>query len=419
MIIYWKKMRFVFDNGLFVIDDNRVETEIENVLRNDGYSDKKHIAHIVTEEIKKLSWRCNINSENLPFNIHDGKLIPCKNGVVIRSNMDFVPNSPSFGFMYQLQAMYNPSDSPEPIEKFINDIVDGDDRKLLVQVPAQALMQNANYQLSYCLIGDGSNGKSTYIQLIKELVGKGSTTSVSLQELLENRFASANLQGKLFNLYADLPKTSLKDTGKFKILTGGDQISAERKFCDSFLLENKAVFVFSANELPTVDDGTFAFWRRWAIIEFPYKFKVSNRFIEELITPENLSGFLNIVIEAMNRIENEGILRSSKAEEIMEIWKMRSNSAYAFIKTRLKKSAAEWIPKNVLWSEYNKYCIDNDLTEMSKIKFRQQLEKEFLISETYVQKDREREIVVKGIAFKDLNALKQTIVHTTQEKVTV
>jgi len=418
MIVYWKKIRYIFDDNLFVEDDSRIQKEIENILRIVGYSDKKKIDPIVREIIQRISYRCSYINENTPFNIHEGKLIPCRNGTIIRSNSDLVPNSPSFGFVYQIQVMYDPSASSEAVKKFIEDVVNGEDRKLLVQIPAQALMQNSNFQLSYCLTGDGANGKSTYIQMIKKLVGRNSTTSVSLQEILENRFATANLQGKLFNLYADLPKTSLKDTGKFKILTGGDQMSAEKKFADSFLFENKSVFVFSANELPSVDDGTFAFWRRWAIIEFPNKFRVSNEYIEKLITPKNLSGFLNLIIEDMNRIEKEGIIRSSKAEEIMELWRMRANSAYAFIKTRLKKSAIEWIPKNVLWSEYNKFCIDNDFTEMSKIKFRQQLEKEYVVNETYITKDREREVVIKGIAFVDPNAPKITA-HKTDVKTEI
>jgi len=365
--------------------------------------------------------------KEFPFNKKSQYLIPVSNGVVVRKNLNLLlPKSPVWGFTYALPIVFDKNAPKEPVLKFINDIVDGEDRKLLIQVPAQALMQNANYQLSYLCTGDGANGKSTYIKMLKELVGMNSTTSVSLQELIENRFATANLQGKLLNLYADLPKTSLKDTGKFKILTGGDQITAEKKFADSFLFENKAVFVFSANELPSVDDGTFAFWRRWAVIEFPHKFKVSNRFIEELITPENLSGFLNLVIEDMARIEEEGLIRSSKVEEIMELWKMRSNSSYAFIKTRLQKSAKDSIPKNLLWAEYNKYCIDNDFTEMSKIRFKQQLEKEFAVAEGYEMKGAERMLVVKGITFVDLNAPKKkpedhtvkTKIDTFEDKIT-
>jgi putative DNA primase/helicase len=412
-IVSVNNIAYIYINDKYYEDSHRLARDVVKILKENGYSDQRKIEPIVRDIIFRIK-KETMKFKEFPFNKKSQYLIPVANGVVVRKNLNLLlPKSPVWGFTYALPIVFDKNAPTTPVLKFINDIVDGEDRKLLIQVPAQALMQNANYQLSYLCTGDGANGKSTYIKMLKELVGMNSTTSVSLQELIENRFATANLQGKLLNLYADLPKTSLKDTGKFKILTGGDQITAEKKFADSFLFENKAVFVFSANELPSVDDGTFAFWRRWAVIEFPHKFKVSNRFIEELITPENLSGFLNLVIEDMARIEEEGLIRSSKVEEIMELWKMRSNSSYAFIKTRLQKSAKDSIPKNLLWAEYNKYCIDNDFTEMSKIRFKQQLEKEFVIAEGYEVKGKERELVIKGISFIDLNAPKKKIENNT------
>jgi len=404
---------FLYINDKYYEDTHRIAKDVVKILKDSGYSDVRKIEPIVRDVIFRIK-KETMKFKEFPFNKKSEYLIPVSNGVVVRKNLNILlPKSPVWGFTYALPVAYNKDAPTEPILKFVNDIVDGEDRKLLLQIPSQALMQNSNYQLSYLMTGDGANGKSTYIKLLGALVGKSNTTSVSLQELIENRFAAADLQGKLFNLYADLPKTSLKDTGKFKILTGGDQLSAEKKFADRFQFENKSVFVFSANELPQVDDGTYAFWRRWAVIEFPHKFKVSSHFVENLITQENLSGFLNLVIADMGRIEEEGLIRSTKVIEIMELWKMRSNSAYAFIKTRIRKSGTEYIPKNVLWNEYNKYCIDNDFTELSKIKFRQQLEKEFPVSETYIVKDREREVVLKGIAFIDLNAPKKKVEDAT------
>ena len=412
-IISCNNIAYLYIDDRYYEDTHRLAKDVVKLLKDSGYSDVRKIEPIVRDILFRIK-KETMKFKEFPFNKKSEYLIPVSNGVVVRKNQKILlPKSPVWGFTYALPITFDPDAPTEHIKKFIDDIVDEDDRKLLIQVPAQALMQNSNYQLSYLLTGDGANGKSTYIKLLGALVGKYSTTSVSLQELIENRFAAADLQGKLFNLYADLPKTSLRETGKFKILTGGDQLSAEKKFADRFQFENKAVFVFSANELPQVDDGTFAFWRRWAIIEFPHKFKVSSNFVENLITPKNLSGFLNLVIEDMNRIEEEGLIRSAKVMEIMELWKMRSNSAYAFIRTRIRKSATEFIPKNILWNEYNKYCIDNDFTEVSKIKFRQQLEKEYPITETYIVKDREREVVLKGIAFIDLNAPKKKAEDTT------
>jgi P4 family phage/plasmid primase-like protien len=394
---------YLYIDNRYYEDIHRLARDVVKILKDNGYSDQRKIEPIVRDILFRIKNE-TMKFKEFPFNKKSEYLIPVSNGVVERKNLRILlPKSPVWGFTYALPVTYDPLAPTKPIRDFINNIVVEEDRKLLVQIPSQALMQNSNFQLSYLLTGDGSNGKSTYIRLLAKLVGKQSTTAVSLQELIENRFATANLQGKLFNLYADLPKTSLKDPGKFKILTGGDLLTAEKKFADSFLFENKAVFVFSANELPQVDDGTYAFWRRWAVIAFPNKFKPSVNFERDLFTEENLSGFLNIVIEDMNRIENEGIFRSAKVDEIMDMWKMRSDSVYAFIKMRLRKSANESIPKNILWNEYNKFCTDNDFTELSKIKFRQHLEKEFPITETYVIKDRERELVIKGIAFIDLN----------------
>jgi putative DNA primase/helicase len=240
---------------------------------------------------------------------------------------------------------------------------------------AQALLQDENYQQSYALTGGGSNGKSTYIALNIGLVGEQNITAVSLQELVENRFAAAELNGKLLNMYPDLPKTSLISTGKFKALTGSDTINVEKKFAQPFKLKNKAVFCFSANALPEVNDGSFAFWRRWAIVEFNKLFKVDPTFLNKLASPENLSGYLNLIIDKMDRIEKDGLTRSNKIESSMEIWKKRSNSAYAFVVDMLEKSARDYIKHDTLFNLYLDYCDEQDYTALSKPKFTMELEK--------------------------------------------
>src|SRR5208337_5133071 len=99
-------------------------------------------------------------------------------------------------------------------------------------------------------IGDGSNGKSTLINLIKALIGLKNVSSRGLQELEMNRFAKADLYGKLANLYADLPDTALRSVGIFKMLTGGDPITAERKFQNPFKFISGAKLIFSCNKVP-------------------------------------------------------------------------------------------------------------------------------------------------------------------------
>jgi putative DNA primase/helicase len=81
-------------------------------------------------------------------------------------------------------------------------------------------------------------------------LGHQNVSGESLHRLLENRFASAELYGKLANVDADLSKEALKNTGILKKLAGGDYIAAEKKFLPAFKFVNYAKLLFSANEIP-------------------------------------------------------------------------------------------------------------------------------------------------------------------------
>src|SRR3990170_3577435 len=109
------------------------------------------------------------------------------------------------------------------------------------------LWRNYEAQKAMLLIGEGHNGKSTAINLIKALLGIKNISCRSLQELELNRFAKADLYSELANLYPDLSDQALKSTGTFKMLTGGDPITAEYKFRNGFSYINYAKLTFSCN----------------------------------------------------------------------------------------------------------------------------------------------------------------------------
>jgi len=378
----------------------RLRKDITKILKTHGYSDTRKIEQTIRDIIYRI--KQETMKFYFPFNTKSQDLIPVANGVVVRRSLnELLPKSPVWGFTYSLPVTYDPKAPSDEVEKFLASIVTPDDAQLLKQIPAQALMQSPHFQQAYLLTGDGANGKSTYIALVRELVGRDSTASVSLQDIVADRFKAAELQGKLMNLYPDLSKSSLKNTAIIKALTGGDSITVEKKYANPFQLINKAVFVFSANELPEVEDSTFAFWRRWEVIMFPNKFPTDHKFADRLITPRNLSGFLNLVIKQMDEIERNGVKRTQFAEKAMEMWKSRSNSAYAFIRDNLVKDAKSTIPKEPLYhTDYQKYCEDNDYTPVSAKRFTEEMMK-FGAEVGQIAKDRERVRVYRGVRYKE------------------
>ena len=81
------------------------------------------------------------------------------------------------------------------------------------------------------------------------------------------------------NLAGDLDPKMVKQTAKFKMLTGGDSVPAERKFQQPFHFVCRAFSIFSANETLLTADTSHGYYRRWLIIPFP------NTFLPNAVTP--------------------------------------------------------------------------------------------------------------------------------------
>ena len=86
-------------------------------------------------------------------------------------------------------------------------------------------------------VGDEDNGKSVMLKIISKFLGRENISSKTLHSLVNDRFATADLYGKLANIFADLSAKRLPDIEAFKVLASGDRISAERKFQNSFEFE--------------------------------------------------------------------------------------------------------------------------------------------------------------------------------------
>jgi phage/plasmid-associated DNA primase len=116
------------------------------------------------------------------------------------------------------------------------------------------LYRSCEYEKAFMLFGDGANGKGVLIKLIEALLRQTNCSHRSLQDLDKNRFAAADLYGKLANTCADLKSLKLSETGNFKMIVSGDSITAKRKFEHAFTFRNYAKLIFSANEIPESDE---------------------------------------------------------------------------------------------------------------------------------------------------------------------
>jgi len=218
------------------------------------------------------------------------------------------------------------------------------------------------------LVGNGANGKSTYLRLLEDLY-RPHVVHIGLQVLSDpsQRFAVAGLRSALVNVYADLPRTPLSDSGRFKVLTGGDSITADRKFREPVSFVNGAKLFFSANELPETHDYSVAFWRRWIVVEFPHQFPRDDDFYARAFPEDDRPAILAAAIAAFARaLRRGGFAGVGTAQDYQEIWKRRTDSVYAFVMEMLESGRYIRDPKgevdlSLLYSDYVAYVNSSDV----------------------------------------------------------
>lgn len=232
------------------------------------------------------------------------------------------------------------------------------------------------FEKAMMLCGSGSNGKSTFSNLLNALIGEENTTAIPLQKLIDeknNKFIVAHLHEKLMNVCADIPSTTIHNSDMFKRLVGKDKITGEHKFGHPFEFYNPARLIFSARIIPhiaEIDDE--AYFRRWLIVEF------SNRFTGEsddkdiqakLTTDAELSGFLNLALAGLKTIlENGRFTHELSIQDTADLYIKKANPVYKFSEECIVSSPDD-ISKDDIYIEYLKWCELNNEKPLAKNTF--------------------------------------------------
>jgi P4 family phage/plasmid primase-like protien len=324
-------------------------------------------------------------------------LICVANGVLDTKTGEFIEHSSEYRFLTKFPVKYDPIADCPKIDAFLTEVV-GNKKGLFYEIVGSTLRKENVEQKAVVCVGEGSNGKSTAIRVVSALLGNENTTSISLQELEEDRFAVANLYQKHANLVADMESKDLKGTSKFKAATGGDQMRAQNKNGHPFFFVNFAKFIISCNKLPKTSDDMRAFYRRWIIIQFTTNFegKENRNMMSTLITEPELSGLLNKAIAAYKGVRETGQFSyNATSAEIRKLYVHLSDSATAFCEDMLQSSEDDvGILKESIWFTYLKFCKDQHLIKISETKFWMTIPEIFPI---YTYRSGSKQRMIRGI----------------------
>lgn len=249
-------------------------------------------------------------------------------------------------------------------------------RKLLEELVGYLFFRRNELGKCFILTGGGSNGKSTFLDMIKNLLGNNNYSSLGIDEL-GVRFKTAELFHKLANVGDDISKKYMDDSAIFKKLVTGETVNAERKGKDPFEFNNYAKLLFSTNKLPRINDTSVGLMRRLVIIPFNAVFSDKDTdfdpFIKDkLLTKPAMEYLLKLGIEGLTRVLASGFTEAQAAKREKRDYEVVNNPILAFVNEGLK------IENETIKDVYRKYgtwCYENGLKPLSHIEFGRELSK--------------------------------------------
>jgi putative DNA primase/helicase len=283
------------------------------------------------------------------------------NGILDTNTRELLEHGPNFLSATQIPVMYDPEAECPAWDRFIEQTFPEDAQRLAYEIPAWLMLPDTSIQKAVLLLGEGANGKSTYLNAVMEYIGRRSLANLSLQKIEGDRFAASRLVGKLANICPDLPSDHLSSTSVFKALTGGDPVQGEYKYRESFEFMPYARLVFSANHAPRSGDASHAFYRRWLVVPFDNTFEPSEQrprseLDASLADPRELSGVLNKSLTALASLRARGFTEAESTRQAHEEFRKATDPLDVWLDNNTITHPDAMVARDELMRRYAEVC---------------------------------------------------------------
>jgi P4 family phage/plasmid primase-like protien len=281
-------------------------------------------------------------------------VVDIKTGLRFPATPDYFVTNP-----IQVQLNSDGNSNTPTIDKIFEEWVGKDYVKTLYQIIAYSLLPSYPIHRIFTLIGNGMNGKSCFLKLLKKFIGSENITSTELYRLTDSRFEVTRLHKKLVAMMGETNFTELKQTALLKSLSGGDDIAFEYKGKNGFTDVSYAKLIIATNNLPTTVDKTVGWYRRWCIIDFPNTFTEKIDILSTIPDSEYESLALKCVellqeLLIVKEFHNEGSL-----EERTKKYEAKSDFLQHFMDEYTQFSSEGYIFKSDFYKKFREWCLEN------------------------------------------------------------
>lgn len=320
-------------------------------------------------------------------------LINCENGVIKWKTGDLIPHDPQHKLISQIRAKYRVVEKEEfensHFKRFLDSTLDKESQLTLQEATGLAISPHSKeVQKCFVLLGEGSNGKSLFMNILRSLFNTENVASIGFSDFSKD-FDLAQGEGALVNIKMDDDMTGLSEkVGQlWKSFTCADEVRVNKKFRDIRTMTFNVTSFYGLNKLPSVVEKVHGFYRRVCILDFKKKFgteeeissgiadALKDPFLEAYIIENELDIVLHWAVEGLRRLSNSkwNLTEGAATKEAMEEYKLDSDSAYAYFVDCIREQPDNHLLFSAVYENYTWWCNENGIKPVNGSNFGKRL----------------------------------------------
>ena len=308
-----------------------------------------------------MSMHPDVNVSSTEFDAQE-LLFNCQNGVVDLVTGDLLPHAPELMMTKISPAAYHPGKKSRLWDKVLTEYWSDPELMRYVQSVAGVTLTGEQVKLMLFLYGGGDNGKSTFVDAIRYVMGDYSR-AIMVESLMRKRGNGtinndiAATRGARMLVSSETEEGASMDEQLVKVLTGKDTVSARFLHKEFFEFKPQFTLWLQGNHKPTVTGTDDAIWGRLKLINFSRQFKEDEKDPDmDKKLRENADAILGWMVEGCVRYKTEGIVEPESVQLATAEYRAESDKIGEFIGEMLINSPGCSVPKSTVYTHYQAWC---------------------------------------------------------------
>lgn len=375
--IVWNGTHWQVDNGPLVQEKElaMVRNIYAEINKTSDYRERMEIEKYAIKSestrrreniVKAATWKLELNATTEELDTNPW-LLNLENGTVDLMTGELIAHRQEDMITKIAKVQYDKDADCPMWKQFIREVMDYKVELItfLQTATGWAISGDISEQSMFILYGTGANGKSTFLNVIMQILGDYAISTYTETFMKRNNDTATNdiarLRGTRFVTTTETEQGKRLSEHLIKQATGNDQLTARFLYGEYFNFVPTFKIFMASNHKPVIKGTDHGIWRRIKLIPFTTTIPDEKRdkYLEQKLLSEK-SGILNWLIEGVLRWQREGLNTPSIVLNATNEYREEMDVIGNFIRERCIQLSGKAIRARELFKVYQEWCEENN-----------------------------------------------------------